>query len=235
MIRQDRDRAPRWKGVRNVLDRGSTDRWAQTVGYWELDKQDGYQKCFPFLGDALRCYDDYIVSCIGADIKREDLNLPEEWVIDSEAKCPPVRCNVQLVDIGTNLSRSREENNAQVDPASDHAPAPEDTPTRKQSRRVSQYDGEVLFASTDEQPTPTKLFPEQSGEEQNRDNAIIKRGDNVYVVSRGDNASSNTQLEWLPGRVWAVKVRNNELSDSPVKTYDISEYYKCLPFYFILR
>lgn len=231
MSRQDRDKAPRWKGVRNVLDKGSTDRWAQTVGYWELDNQDGYQKSFPFLGDALRCYDDYIVSCRGANIKRKDLNLPEEWVIDSEAKCPPVRCNVQLVDIETNSSRSTEENDAQV-AAPAPAPAPEDTPTP--TRRVSQ-DNEVLFASTDEQPTPTKLLPEQSEEAQNRDNAIIKRGDNVYVVSRGENASSNTQLEWLPGRVWAVKVRKNELSNSPVKTYDVSEYYKCLPFYFILR
>jgi len=95
-------------------------------------------------------------------------------------------------------------------------PAPEDTP--KTTRRISQCSSDkVLFASTNEYATK-RLF-EQSGEAQNSDNAI-KRGDNVYVVSRGGNASSNTQLEWLPGRVWDVKVKQ-ELSDSPVKTYDV--------------
>ncbi len=221
LSRQGREKTSGWKGVRNVLDKDSTDRWAKTVGYWELEKEDGYQQPFPFLGDALRCYDDYIVRCRGADIKRADLNLPEEWVIDSEAKCPPVRCNVQLVNIDTSFLSCGEES---AHCASVPAPAPEDTP--KTTRRISQCSSDkVLFASTNEYPTK-RLF-EQNGEAQNSDNAI-KRGDNVYVVSRGGNASSNTQLEWLPGRVWDVKVKH-ELSDSPVKTYDVGEYETPIP------
>ena len=90
-----RDKNSRWKGVRNVLDKGSSDRWAEAVGYFEVEcKEDGneHYQYFSFLGDALRYYDNHIVSFKGVGIKRTDLNLPEEWVIDSEAKSLPVRC-----------------------------------------------------------------------------------------------------------------------------------------------
>jgi hypothetical protein len=101
-----------WKGVRNVLDKGSADRWASTVGYWELEKnRDVNERPFSYLGDALRCYDDHIVSCRGANIKKVDLNLPEEWVFDPEAKSPPVRSLIQSVKNDT--GRPKEESVAQ--------------------------------------------------------------------------------------------------------------------------
>ena len=82
-----------WKGVKNVLGDGSADRWAETVGYWELDgKKDGKNHlAFPYLGDALRYHDDYIVRCRGAETQKNDLNLPEEWIFYSEAKFSPIR------------------------------------------------------------------------------------------------------------------------------------------------
>lgn len=99
LSRDRRGETSTWKGVKNVLDLDCTDRWAATVGYWELkDDIDGKKRAFPFLGDALRWYDDHIVSCKGANTKKADLNLPEEWTFDSDAKSPPVRCLV--IDTG---------------------------------------------------------------------------------------------------------------------------------------
>lgn len=122
MSREATDEISGWKGVRNVLDKGSTDRWARTVGYWELqDKRGGNERPFSFLGDALRCYDDHIVSCRGASIKKADLNLPEEWVIDPEAKSPPVRSLVRSVnnDTGRPVAQISRDDTSNGKPQSD--------------------------------------------------------------------------------------------------------------------
>ena len=50
----------------------------------------------------------------------------------------------------------------------------------------------------------------------------IRRGENVYAVFRGGSTSTAAKTEWLPGRVWDVKVKH-ESPNGPVKTYDISE------------
>lgn len=52
----------------------------------------------------------------------------------------------------------------------------------------------------------------------------IRRGENVYAVLGGASASSAAKTEWLPGRVWDVKVKHESPTpNDPVKTYDISE------------
>mmetsp|Transcript_21573 Transcript_21573/g.35272 ORF Transcript_21573/g.35272 Transcript_21573/m.35272 type:complete len:1185 (-) Transcript_21573:86-3640(-) len=89
----------RWKGVRNVLSKTSNDRYAQTVGYWVVEEFADTR--FPSLGDALRFYDDLIVSRKGAKVKNEDLNLPEEWDIDSEERHPPNRSSFRSISNNT--------------------------------------------------------------------------------------------------------------------------------------
>ncbi len=89
----------RWKGVENVLLGKLNDRYAQTVGYWVL--KGVANKRFSFLGDALRFYDDLIVSDKGTEVKKADLNLPDEWDIDSDGKYLPRRSSLRSLSNDT--------------------------------------------------------------------------------------------------------------------------------------
>ena len=93
-----------WKGVKNVLSKKSNDRYAQNIGYWVVEEF--VDKRFPFLGDALRFYDDLIVSRKGAKVEKADLNLPKEWDIDSEKKRPPNRSLFRSVSNDNRTRRS---------------------------------------------------------------------------------------------------------------------------------
>lgn len=93
--------ASRWKGVENVLSEESNDRYAQTVGYWVV--KGAANKRFPFLGDALRFYDDLIVSDKGAKVEKADLNLPEDWDIDSDGKYLPKRSSLRSLSNDSSL------------------------------------------------------------------------------------------------------------------------------------
>ena len=234
-----RDNNSRWKGVRNVLDKDSSDRWAETVGYWEVkvkykkNENEQYQyQYFSFLGDALRYYDDHVVSFKGVGIKRTDLNLPEEWVIDSEAKSVPVRYRGCSISDDTSVV-AMEENAGQFAP--DYFTETETMNVKR--RRVSQcsYD-EASHTSTDQKERsiqvveyvqPAKPRMEQTGQAQNSNDAdaIIKRGQQVYAVLGEEGTPPSVQIEWLPGRVWDVKVKQDS-SDGPLKTYeyDVSEF-----------
>lgn len=264
-----------WKGVKNVLDLDSTDRWAATVGYWELeDNDDGKKRAFPFLGDALRWYDDHVVGCKGAITKKADLNLPEEWTIDSDGKSPPFR------SIGIDTGRPRTEpffleepkgiavnddvkkrvvrttpskNIDEEDKAKESASCPlSDTSKqrteeavsrpRRISMSLSSFYGAPLASAEHrsirvvEYVPPAKPRHERNGDSLNTSeeeckessacNKLVKpgirRGEHVYAVLRGGNAASTAKTEWLPGRVWDVKVKH-ESPNGPVKTYDISK------------
>ena len=291
LSRDRRDETSAWKGVKNVLGEGSTDRWEQTVGYWMIeDNNDGTKpkRAFPFLGGALRWYDDHNVSCKGANTKKADLNLPEEWTFDSDAKSPPVRS----IDIDTGRPRAKpffleEPKSLAVDDGDkkrgsrSKASAPaQNTPfknaeedkdkesasrsrsdtsrqrteegvTRPRPRRIamsmSPFYGAPSLASTEQRSIkvveyvpPAKPRHEQGGstlsssDECKESSASacnnlvkpgIRRGENVYAVLRGASASSSSaaNAEWLPGRVWDVKVKHESPKNGPVKTYDISE------------
>ena len=71
-----------------MLDMDSIDRYANTVGYWVVCVCGNEDKSFSFLGDALRYYDDLVVSRKGVRVKRRDLNLPDEWVFCKGKNAP---------------------------------------------------------------------------------------------------------------------------------------------------
>ncbi|KAL7517486.1 hypothetical protein ACHAWX_002404 [Stephanocyclus meneghinianus] len=68
----------KWKGVTNVYDKGSKDRWAKEVGWFKISV-DGTEKTFPRLSEAIRAYDRDVVRRKGPNTVASDLNLPEEW------------------------------------------------------------------------------------------------------------------------------------------------------------
>ncbi|KAL9188803.1 hypothetical protein ACHAXT_007181 [Thalassiosira profunda] len=76
---------PKFSGVRNVTDKGSSDSWATLVG-WYVASINGEEHPFSFLSDALRAYDAHVVSS-GGSVKKSHLNLPEEHF--SDPKSPP--------------------------------------------------------------------------------------------------------------------------------------------------
>lgn len=67
-----------WIGVKNVLDKKSQCRWANTVG-WYVATIDEKDHSFSRLADALRAYDSSVVRDRGRKVKKAELNLPDEW------------------------------------------------------------------------------------------------------------------------------------------------------------
>ena len=71
-----------WIGVRNVVDKESSDVWARSVG-WYVANINGKELPFSLLSDALRAYDAHVVMqssyLLQTDDKKSQINLPEEW------------------------------------------------------------------------------------------------------------------------------------------------------------
>ena len=69
-----------WKGIKNVVDESSNDQWAKYIGWYEFDNVDnGERQIFSRLVDAIKAYDTSIVRAKGDKVKRNDLNLPDDW------------------------------------------------------------------------------------------------------------------------------------------------------------
>lgn len=69
-----------WKGIRNVVDESSNDQWAKYIGWYEFDNVDnGERQIFSRLVDAIKAYDTSIVRAKGDKVKRNELNLPDDW------------------------------------------------------------------------------------------------------------------------------------------------------------
>ncbi|KAL7549522.1 LOW QUALITY PROTEIN: hypothetical protein ACHAWF_012782 [Thalassiosira exigua] len=66
------------KGVRNVADKKSDDKWAKHCG-WYVATIDGTKHNFASLQEALRTYDAATVRRKGLLTQEKDLNMPEEW------------------------------------------------------------------------------------------------------------------------------------------------------------
>ena len=66
-----------WIGVKNVVDKGSSDLWANLVGWYTTDIN-GEELPFSLLSDALRAYDDHVMQSSMHKIKKSQVNLPEE-------------------------------------------------------------------------------------------------------------------------------------------------------------
>lgn len=69
-----------WIGVRNVVDKSSSDHWAKIVG-WYVASIDGKDQPFSLLSDALKAYDSHTVKKLGVNTKETDLNLPGESIL----------------------------------------------------------------------------------------------------------------------------------------------------------
>ncbi|KAL3802551.1 hypothetical protein ACHAWO_002957 [Cyclotella atomus] len=72
-----------WVGVKNVLDKKSSDMWAKSVGWHEtcivfLTRSDGKNYRFSKLVDALRAYDAHVIAQLGVIAHPSELNLPDE-------------------------------------------------------------------------------------------------------------------------------------------------------------
>ncbi|EJK76896.1 hypothetical protein THAOC_01316, partial [Thalassiosira oceanica] len=70
-----------WTGVRNVLDKNSEDDWARFVGYYVATVDGGAgEERYGRLHDALQAHDRAVVRRRGENTKRNELNLPGEWM-----------------------------------------------------------------------------------------------------------------------------------------------------------
>jgi len=179
----------RWKGVRNVLINDSIDRYAKTVGYWVVNRNE--DKRFSFLGDALRCYDDLIVSYKGAEVKKADLNLPEEWDIDSERKCPPGRSSFQSVyNDASRAIAGGERKVTSIQPTARASSKMSELPSDAIEGGGGGVDAEVIDAEVNNtdapsvqpqtaNPAPTKLIP--SGVVCLRGNLVQQTRDGIAV------------------------------------------------------
>jgi hypothetical protein len=68
----------KWRGVKDVYDRESKDRWAKEIGWFRV-KVDGVSREFPRLMEAIREYDRLVVQSKGHETAAADLNLPSDW------------------------------------------------------------------------------------------------------------------------------------------------------------
>ncbi|KAL7427247.1 hypothetical protein ACHAXM_000762 [Skeletonema potamos] len=68
----------KWKGVKNVTDKRSSDSWAKVVGWYAVNI-DGKTQNFSTLIGALRAYDASVIKMKGNQTKESDLNLPQEY------------------------------------------------------------------------------------------------------------------------------------------------------------
>ncbi|KAK1747102.1 hypothetical protein QTG54_002446, partial [Skeletonema marinoi] len=174
----------RWKGVRNVLINDSIDRYAKTVGYWVVNRNE--DKRFSFLGDALRCYDDLNVSYKGARVKKADLNLPEEWDIDSEGKYSPKRSSLQSVcNDASRASAGGERKVSSIQPTARASSKMSELPSDAIEGGGGSLDAEVNNTDAPSiqpqttNPAPTKLIP--SGVVCLRGNLVLQTRDGIAV------------------------------------------------------
>jgi len=75
-----------WKGVRNVKDKSSSDRYAKEIGWYVATIGGGEEKSFSTLYEAMKKADEYIIKIKKGDVRKSDLNLPNEWNISQKKK-----------------------------------------------------------------------------------------------------------------------------------------------------
>ena len=74
-----------WKGVRNVKDRASSDRYTKEIG-WFVAIIDGEEKSFSTLYEAMKKSDEYTIKVNKGGVRKSDLNLPNEWKLPNNKK-----------------------------------------------------------------------------------------------------------------------------------------------------
>mmetsp|Transcript_31938 Transcript_31938/g.54481 ORF Transcript_31938/g.54481 Transcript_31938/m.54481 type:complete len:1426 (-) Transcript_31938:917-5194(-) len=74
-----------WKGVRNVKDRASSDRYTKEIG-WYVAIIDGEEKSFSTLYEAMKKSDEYTIKVKKGGVRKSDLNLPNEWKLPNKKK-----------------------------------------------------------------------------------------------------------------------------------------------------
>ena len=69
-----------WKpiGVKKVVDKKSSDRWAKIVGWYSV-VIDGQEQSFSLLSDAMKAHDARVVQINGTQTKKSYLNMPEDY------------------------------------------------------------------------------------------------------------------------------------------------------------
>jgi hypothetical protein len=68
----------KWKGVKIVKDKKSSDGWAKLVGWYEVTTVDGEALVFSALLSAMQAYDKSVIRQKGSQTKASELNLPAE-------------------------------------------------------------------------------------------------------------------------------------------------------------
>ena len=74
-----------WKGVRNVKDRKSSDRYAKEIG-WYVATIGGDEISFSSLYEAMKKLDEYTIKRKKGKVSKSDLNLPNEWKLSKKKK-----------------------------------------------------------------------------------------------------------------------------------------------------
>ena len=72
-------------GVKVVYDANSNDKWANDVGWYEVEI-DGKKQSFSLLSEAWKAYDAHVVQIKGKQTKKSDLNIPDDyhWLFDDK-------------------------------------------------------------------------------------------------------------------------------------------------------
>lgn len=74
-----------WRGVRNVKDRSSSDRYSKEIG-WFVAMIGGEEKSFATLYEAMKKSDEYTNKVKKGSVRESDLNLPKEWEVPKKKK-----------------------------------------------------------------------------------------------------------------------------------------------------
>eukprot|EP00986_Skeletonema_menzelii_P013768 scaffold8377_cov139-Skeletonema_menzelii.AAC.4 len=74
-----------WKGVRNVRDKSSSDCYAKEIG-WYVATIGGEEKSFSTLYEAMKKSDEYTIKVKKENVRKSDLNLPDEWELPKTKK-----------------------------------------------------------------------------------------------------------------------------------------------------
>ena len=78
-----------WKGVRNVVDKKSSDRYAREIGWYNVVAVDGQEISYSTLYEAMKKSDEVTIEKKKGDVRKSDLNLPNEFKLPKKKRERP--------------------------------------------------------------------------------------------------------------------------------------------------
>jgi hypothetical protein len=153
-----------WKGVRNRVDKNSTDQYAREIGWYEVSSIDGPEKNYATLYEAMKQSDRRTIKRMGeGDVRKSDLNLPDETLPKKKKK-----------------KKKRERSKNDDD---DHQPSKK----KKSNKKRKKIDFNEIFDDTGSDSDENMEDSHESA-----DGSLIRDDEKKYIgVSEASNSSSS--------------------------------------------